>query len=244
MKLYVLEEPAPAEQQLPVPQMPRRSRIVGVGGAIALLLFVGALVVAGVLIGGPEGTSANVRQLAVIAAAPPLPAGTEPLAPPMTEQQPTLAPVQQGRAINTASDLAGESSIVRRGGKFFVDLHDVDVGSALVMMSQATRTTVVGADVLRDQPARLTARLTATSPQSAWQSVFGNVANFAVSCVGEACVVHIVSAVGGKPPTPPPLPADAIQAPSDPTADLQTESSMAAAVAALRQQQTTYSEDY
>lgn len=250
MKLYVLDEPVPAEQQGSVPQAPGRSRIVGVGSAVALLLIVGGLGIAGVRVAGPESSSANVPQddLAVVATAPTLSAGTALPSETIAEQQPAFTP-QGSHVANADSAPVQASSIVHKGGRYFVDLHDVDVGSALAMMSQATRTTVLGADVLRDHPLRLTAQLTAASPQSAWQSVFGNVANFAVSCTGETCVVRIVSTFGsggsGEPRTPPPIAGNVTENPDGPPENIQSEASMAAAVAAMqRQQQTTYSEDY
>jgi hypothetical protein len=243
MKLYVLDEPVPAEQQSSLAQAPRRSRLVGVGSAVALLLIAGGLGIAGVRIFGPGSSSGNVPDddRAVIATAP----GLTSLPATIAAQPPTFAP-QGSRVINADSAPAQASSIVHKGGRYFVDLHDVDVGSALAMMSKATRTTVLGADVFRDHPARLTAQLTAASPQSAWQSVFGSVANFAVSCVGETCVVRIVSALGsGESRPPPPIAANVTENPDGPPENIQSEASMAAAIAAMqRQQQTTYTEDY
>jgi hypothetical protein len=242
MKLYVLDEPALAEEQGPAPQAPRRSRIVGIGSAVALLLIVSVLGIAGVRIAGPGSSSVNVPEdgLTAVATAP-LQMVTS------AELQPTFTPTQGSLVIDASPAPAQASSIVHKGGKYFVDLHDADVSSALAMMSQATRTTVLGAEILRDHPARVTARLTATSPQSAWQSVFGSVANFAVSCAGETCVVRIVSAVGsGERWTPPPIAANVTTQDADgPPENIQSEASMAAAIAAMqRQQQTTYSGDY
>lgn len=247
MKLYVLDEPVPAEPQGSAPQAPRRSRSVGFGNVVALLLIVGGLGIAGVRLTGPDSSSVNVPQgdLAVAATAPALSAATAPPSTTLAERQPTFTP-QASHLGKADSAPAQASSIVHKGGRYFVDLHDVDVGSALAMMSQATRTTVLGADVLRDDPARLTAKLTAASPQSAWQSVFGNVANFAVSCLGETCVVRIVSALAsGGSSEPRALPPPAPQDENGPPENIQSEASMAAAIAAMqRQQQTTYSGDY
>lgn len=247
MKLYVLDEPVPAEPQGSAAQAPRRSQSVGFGNVVALLLIVGGLGIAGVRLTGPDSSSVNVPQgdLAVAATAPALGAATAPPSTTIAERQPTFTP--QGSHLGKADSAPAQaSSIVRKGGRYFVDLHDVDVGSALAMMSQATQTTVLGADVLRDDPARLTAKLTAASPQSAWQSVFGNVANFAVSCLGETCVVRIVSALGsGGSSEPRALPPPAPQDENGPPENIQSEASMAAAIAAMqRQQQTTYSGDY
>jgi len=250
MKLYVLDEPVPAEPQGSAPQAPSRSRIVGVGNAVALLLVVGGLGIAGVRLTGPDSSSVDVPQddLAVAATAPALSAATAPPSTAIAERQSTFTP--QGSHLGKADSAPAQaSSIVHKGGRYFVDLHDVDVGSALAMMSQATRTTVLGADVLRDDPARLTAKLTAASPQSAWQSVFGNVANFAVSCLGETCVVRIVSALGSggssEPRALPPPAPNITEDENGPPENIQSEASMAAAIAAMqRQQQTTYSGDY
>src|SRR5215472_2931136 len=115
MKLYVLDEPVPAEQQSSLPQAPRRSRLVGVGSAVALLLIAGGLGIAGVRIFGPGSSTGNVPEddLAVVATAP----GLTSLPATIAAQPPTFAP-QGSRVINADSAPAQASSIVHKGGRY------------------------------------------------------------------------------------------------------------------------------
>jgi hypothetical protein len=65
---------------------------------------------------------------------------------------------------------------------------------------------VLGGDALLQHPAPLSASAVTVSPVAAWQSVFGDIANFAVSCAGKACVVHFVAAAApaaSRPFSPP-----------------------------------------
>lgn len=92
------------------------------------------------------------------------------------------------------------SRVTRERGQYVVDLHAAPVESAVEMLSTATRTRVSGSGIFGDSALRLTRSVVAATPREAWQAVFGDVANFAITCAGGACEVRFVSlATPGSP---------------------------------------------
>jgi hypothetical protein len=100
------------------------------------------------------------------------------------------------------------SRILQERGRYVVDLHDAEPGPALAMLTQATKARVAGSDIFIGSTLRLTRSALAATPREAWQAVFGDVANFAIACVGNACEVRFVSIA--KPGSPVPG-ADSLQ---------------------------------
>ena len=161
-----------------------------------------------------DAASAPIRTSAPAVQAAPADVVALPEAAPAPER---LAAVAGPEPVSASP--AEPSSVVRRNGKFVIELHAVEPGTALAMLSKATGMTVLGADALLQHPAPVSASLIAPSPVAAWQSVFGDVANFAVSCAGaKACVVHFVAAAapGASQATisPPPMNSDFGAAPA------------------------------
>lgn len=87
------------------------------------------------------------------------------------------------------------SSIRQERGQYVVELHDEAPEQALAMLKEATKARVAGSDIFAGSPLRLTRSAAAATPRAAWQVVFGDVANFAVACSGNACEVRFVSLV-------------------------------------------------
>ena len=87
------------------------------------------------------------------------------------------------------------SRISHERGRYVVELHDEALAPALAMLTQATKARVAGSNIFIGSPLRLTRSAVATSPREAWQAVFGDVANFAIACAGNACEVRFVSLV-------------------------------------------------
>ena len=88
------------------------------------------------------------------------------------------------------------SRITHAGGRYVVELHAAAIGPTLAMLSKATRATVTGGDVLVRSPSLITTSFVADSPLDAWKGVFGDLANFALTCGHSACAVRVVSLVG------------------------------------------------
>jgi len=204
MKLYVLDEPlAPAAQgeaATPSPQRSRRSLWFHSGLA---LVAIGAcsFYLAGVLPSNDDGDHPHDASRGEAVAATPT-TGTA-LPPPAPIETAPASPAPEP-AIATPP---APSSVVRRNGKFIIDLHSVEPAAAVAMLSRATGMTVLGDDALLQHPAPLSASAVTASPVAAWQSVFGDIANFAVSCAAKACVVHFVAAAAPSASRPSALPA-------------------------------------
>ena len=88
------------------------------------------------------------------------------------------------------------SRITRADGRYVVDLHAAAIGPVLAMLSEATRTSVTGSDVVTASPSRITTSFVADTPLEAWKGVFGDVASYALTCGRSACAVRFVSLVG------------------------------------------------
>jgi hypothetical protein len=194
MKLYVLdesrsEERAPSDK--PARVRSRRTLIAAVGlASIAVAVLYAYLDRAGARDAGAEQLNfeSKARLPAVVSAE------STPVVPLADQKTPFVAASSSYPPEAPGAAPLAPSSVTRKNGKYFVDLHGVEASAALAMMSEATGMKVVGGDALLKHPVRLTAKLVAASPVAAWQSVFGDVASFAVSCPGKTCVVHIVSA--------------------------------------------------
>ena len=179
MKRYVLDEPAP---EAPPPAVeaapPRRAWPWRALLALAVVepLALGALYVAlsGDAMAPAQSASAEPATIAAFAfAAPPhSPAGVAAVA---------------GEGRPKASRIAFER------GKYVIDLRAADVGPALAMLAEATRATVHGGDVLLREATTLSRAAVASTPAEAWQAVFGDVANFAVSCTARGCAVWVAA---------------------------------------------------
>jgi hypothetical protein len=216
MKLYVLDEPlAPrAQGQAATAPRPRSRRSLWFRSGLALVA-IGAcsFYLAGVLPSSDDGDDAH----AATRGAPVAAALTTGMA------VPPPAPIQTAPASPSPEPIVATppapSSVVRRNGKFFIDLHSVEPGAAVAMLSRATGMTVLGDDALLQHPAPLSASAVTASPVAAWQWVFGDIANFAVSCAGKACVVHFVAAAApaaSRPYAPPASTGEEAAAPPSP----------------------------
>ncbi|HEX2542731.1 MAG TPA: hypothetical protein VHM00_16800 [Caldimonas sp.] len=161
----------------------------------------------------------------------------------------TAVPLRESTAPPVAASLdpAGPgakpktSRVAHHGGKWIVELHGADLRSTLALLSATTRATVTGTEVLAGHPTRFHRELVASSPTEAWTAVFGDIANFAITCAAPGCAVHFASAVQPvavaaprlavaaalteaempePPPEPPPArPAATAQRPVTPTTD-------------------------
>ena len=95
-----------------------------------------------------------------------------------------------------ADAAGGTDKIARTRGGYSIQLHSANPIKVLEMLSEATTATVRGGEVLDPQQA-ITRTLVAKSPLEAWRAIFGDVANFAVTCSANACAVRFAST--GKP---------------------------------------------
>jgi hypothetical protein len=193
MKLYVLDESRPTDEvSVETPGRARSRRVMLVVGVLVPLALVLCYFHLGAGAGGDaEGSSAASVSIDG-SLAPAMPAGTGGVS--VAEQKPIAMAVSRAEPEPPGPASLASSSVTRRDGKYFVELNGVEASAALAMMSEATSMKVLGGDALLDHPLRITAKVVTASPVVAWQSVFGDVASFAISCPGKTCVVHIVSA--------------------------------------------------
>ena len=96
-------------------------------------------------------------------------------------------PVSASPVVEVASRISHER------GRYVVDLHSAPLGSALEMLSTATKARVTGGDIFAGSALRLTRSAVAATPQEAWQAVFSEVASFAITCAVNGCDVRFVS---------------------------------------------------
>ena len=198
MKQYVLDQPAalaagaaptpPADAELP--PAPKRWRW------LLLILLLEPVALAALYLALNSG-SAESQPLAGPVVAPvalPFVAG------PATVQAaaaPALAPAPVASAELAPEDPAAPaepaSRIRHERGRYVVDLHAAPLGSALEMLSSATKARVTGGDIFDGSALRLTRSAVAATPQEAWQAVFSEVASFAITCAVNACDVRFVS---------------------------------------------------
>jgi hypothetical protein len=187
MKQYVLDQPIagaplpPAEAHAPAPAQPGWWRWL----LMAILIEAVALALLAVALNGVPGASAAEpsRGIAYVASFS-FPRDAE-AAPASAHTLPAEIPV---------------SRIREERGRYLVDLHDESAAGALAMLTKATKARVAGSAIFSGSPLRLTRSVVAGSPREAWQAVFGDVANFAIACAGNACDVRFVSLA--KPGTP------------------------------------------
>ncbi len=183
MKQYVLDEPGarPPAEALPAPEpSDRRWRWAIVLPAIGAIALVG---VYSVVEGRPEPSARSV-EAAVVPAYVASTAVAEPVrvvAPPEPATTPAELP---------------PSRITRADGRYVVDLHSAGIGPVLAMLSEATRTTVTGSDIVTRSPSRITTSFVADTPLEAWKGVFGDIASYALTCGPSACAVRFVSLAG------------------------------------------------
>jgi hypothetical protein len=181
MKQYVLDEPGARPPEATPPSPARRrwrwpTLLAAVGAA---LLIAGYSLVEGRSEPAPHpiATAVVPAYVAPTVVADPLPAVVAPAPAPALPE-------------------ALASRVTRADGRYVIDLHAAAIGPALAMLSEATRTTVTGADLVAMSPTRLTTSFVAASPLEAWKGVFGDIASFAMSCGHSSCAVRFVSLVG------------------------------------------------
>jgi hypothetical protein len=185
MKQYVLDEPG-ARASTPAPSEAVPGRVRWRWPIVLAAVSAVALVVAYSLVEHQPAPASSRVDAAVV---------------PAYVASTVLAPVQEPVAAALPAPPApapepAPSRVAREGGRYVIDLHSVAIGPAVAMLSDATRTSVTGADVVGASPARLTTSFVADSPLEAWKGVFGNVASFAMTCGHSSCAVRFVSLVG------------------------------------------------
>ena len=181
MKQYVLDEPGARAPTAALPEPARRGwRWAILLPAVAAVALVGLY---SVVEGRPEPSTRPVEAAVV----PAYVASTAVAEPVRSAAPPVIAPV-------TPEPLP--SRITRTDGRYVVDLHAAAIGPALAMLSEATRTTVTGSDVLARSASRITTSFVAATPLEAWKGVFGDVASYALTCGPSTCTLRFVSLVG------------------------------------------------
>lgn len=192
MKQYVLDEPgAPSPgEATPAPAAAR-----GRWRWSLLLPAAGAAVLVAIVAGRSEPPRQPVDAVAVPAYVAPIPASDPPRATAAAAPAPSPPP----------------SRVTRTDGRYVIELHAAAIGAALAMLSEATRTTVTGGDVVTASPSRITTSFVADSPLEAWKGVFGDVASFAMTCGHASCAVRFVSLVGARSGSLPSTPASTLQ---------------------------------
>jgi hypothetical protein len=185
MKQYVLDEPgARPPEETPAAPSPARRRwrwptlLAAVGAA--------ALVASYSLVAGRSEPAPRPAATAVVPA----------YVAPTVIADPPVAVAAPAPAAMLPEPPA--SRITLADGRYVIDLHAAAIGPALAMLSEATRTTVTGSDLVTTSPTRLTTSFVADSPLEAWKGVFGDVASFAMSCGHLSCAVRFVSLVGAR----------------------------------------------
>ena len=183
MKQYVLDEPGarPPEATPPSPARRRWRWPTLLAAVVAAALVAGYSFV--------EGRSEPAPRAIATAVVPAYVAPTVVADPPPAVAAPAPA---------LALPEPPPSRVTRADGRYVIDLHAAAIGPALAMLSEATRTTVTGGDLVTTSPARLTTSFVADSPLEAWKGVFGDVASFAMSCGHSRCAVRFVSLVGSR----------------------------------------------
>jgi hypothetical protein len=206
MKQYVLDEPmagapAPIDGDPPSLRQPGRWRWI----LLVVLLEPIALAILYVsLSGGPSWSQA----------APSHATTSTPIAYAASFSFPRQAEAAPAVAEQPAEPRV--SKIAQERGRYVIDLQDMEPGAALAMLAQATKARVAGANIFAGSPVRLTRSAVAGSPREAWQTVFGDVANFAVACAGAACEVRFVSLAKPGSPARGPETAQSEFVPEDP----------------------------
>ena len=193
MKQYVLDEPGARPPTAASPEPARRGwRWAILLPAVAAVALVGLY---SVVEGRPDPSTRPVEAAVV----PAYVASTAVADPARAAAPPEIAPMAPGIAPVAAQPLP--SRITRTDGRYVVDLHSAAIGPALEMLSQATRTSVTGGDVVLHSPSRITRSFIADTPLEVWKGVFGDLASYALTCGHSTCAVRFVSLVGA-PATP------------------------------------------
>jgi hypothetical protein len=213
MKQYVLElapgaqaPEAPAGEAPPTEDVPAgQTRPARSWRLLATLAVVEPIVLAVLyvaLVGRPSWADAkDDGRGAPAMAATATPAQTAATASLPPAPPPQAAPVAAALPGAPEAPLARPSRVTHEQGRFVIELHGTAIEPALAMLSAATRTTVTGAEVFAGSPQRIERSLVASSPREAWQAVFGELGNFAITCAPQGCKVHFV-AVSNAPITP------------------------------------------
>ena len=187
MKQYVLDEPAPVLASAPPSEADRAPTRRWPWRALLVLAVVEPLALGALYLALNADTAPVGRQ------APPTPAHVAGLefAPP---------PKPAAVAATAAAEISTEASRVAfERGQYVIDLRSADVGPALAMLAKATRATVHGGELLLADSTRLSRSAVASTPVEAWQAVFGNVANYAISCTQRGCAVWIAALTKAQP---------------------------------------------
>ena len=193
MKQYVLDQPPALAPVVPLTPPPGAASLPSPGRwrwlLLILLLEPLALAVLYLMLSGGSAESEAVAGPGVVAVASfPAPRPVEPSPAPREEPIGTVVgAASQSPVVEAASRVSHER------GRYVVDLHSAPLGSALEMLSSATRARVTGGDIFAGSQLRLTRSAVAATPQEAWQAVFSEVASFAITCAVNACDVRFVS---------------------------------------------------